>query len=77
MRILVNEWKNILRHRARRPQTPMEAAPELTASEENTVLRDLIFALPLSLRLPLLLHFIERYIVKESVYIEASDSLLK
>lgn len=77
MRILGNEWKNILRHRARRPQTPMEATPELTASEENTVLRDLIFALPLSLRLPLLLHFIEGHIVKESVYIEASDSLLK
>ena len=46
MRILVNECKDILRRRARRPQTSMEAAPELAAPVENTALRDAIFALP-------------------------------
>ena len=66
MRILVNESKDILRRRARRPQTSMEAAPELTAPEENTALRDAILALPLSLRLPLLLHYMEGYSVKET-----------
>ena len=66
MRILVNECKDILRRRARCPQTSMEAAPELTAPEENTALRDAIFALPLSLRLPLLLHYMEGYSVKET-----------
>lgn len=66
MRILVNESKDILRRRARRPQTSMEAAPELAAPVENTALRDAIFALPLSLRLPLLLHYMEGYSVKET-----------
>ena len=66
MRILVNESKDILRRRARRPQTSIEAAPELTAPEENIALRDSIFALPLSLRLLLLLHYMEGYSVKET-----------
>lgn len=66
MRILVNECKDLLRRRARRPQTSMEAAPELTAPVENIALRDAIFALPLSLRLPLLLHYMEGYSVKET-----------
>ena len=66
MRILVNECKDILRRCARRPQTSMEAAPELAAPVENTALRDAIFALPLSLRLPLLLHYMEGYSVKET-----------
>lgn len=60
MRILVNECKDILRRRARRPQTSMEAAPELAAPVENTALRDAIFALPL------LLHYMEGYSVKET-----------
>ena len=66
MRILVNESKDILRRRARRPQTSMEAAPELAAPVENTALRDAIFALPLSLRLPLLPHYMEGSSVKET-----------
>ena len=74
MRILVNECKDLLRRRARHPQMPMEAAPELTAPEENTALRDSIFALPLSLRLPILLNYMEGYSVKETARIEVSDS---
>ena len=75
MRILVNECKDLLRRRARHPQMPMEAAPELAVLVENTALRDSIFALPLSLRLPLLLlHYMDGYSVKETARIEVSDS---
>ena len=66
MRILVNECKSLLRRRARRPLTPLDAAPEPAAPAENAALRDAIFALPLNLRLPLLLHYMEGYSVKET-----------
>lgn len=66
MRILVNECRDILRRRARRPQSPLEGVPEPAAPSENAALRDAIFALPMALRLPLLLHYMEGYSVKET-----------
>ena len=66
------EWglsKDLLRRRARSRQIPLEAAPEAAAPAENAALRDAVFALPLSLRLPLLLHYMEGYSVKETARI--------
>lgn len=68
-RILINECRDLLRRRARSRQIPLEAAPEAAAPAENAALRDAVFALPLSLRLPLLLHYMEGYSVKETARI--------
>ena len=65
-RILINECKSLLRRRARRPQAPLESAPEPAAPQGNPYLRDAILALPLEHRLPLALHYMEGYSVRET-----------
>ena len=62
-RILINECKRLLKGRANRT----EALPENTGVfvAENPALHEAIMALPVSLRLPLVLHYMEGYSVKE------------
>jgi len=62
-RILINEAKRILKKR-------MPGAGELNENTQvqntaNPALHDAIMALPVSLRLPLVLHYMEGYAVKE------------
>ena len=68
-RIVINACKSQLRRAARRPQAPLEAVAEPAAPVENAALRDAILALPLALRLPLLLHYMEGYSVRETAQI--------
>jgi len=63
-RILINECKNILRRRRTRPQALPEQMPE-KAQADHPELREAILALPLNLRMPLVLHYMEGYSVKE------------
>lgn len=60
-RILINECKRILKRG--KPQPLPDTLPEEQTSA-NPALRDAILALPLNLRIPLVLHYIEGYPVK-------------
>ena len=64
-RILINECYNLLA--ARKTQLPLEEAPELPAADEggNRALRDALLGLDEKLRLPVMLHYMEGYRVRE------------
>lgn len=62
-RILINEAKRILKQRGKQAQSLPEDAE--TVDSSNSELHDAIMALPVSLRLPLVLHYMEGYSVKE------------
>ena len=64
-RILINECYNLLA--ARKTQLPLEEAPELPAADEggNRELRDALLGLDEKLRLPVILHYMEGYRVRE------------
>lgn len=62
-RILINECKRILRRRTTQPQALPEVLPDPQFSS-NPALHDAILALPLHLRIPLVLHYIEGYPTK-------------
>lgn len=64
-RILINECYNQLA--ARKCQLPLEEAPELPAEAEgaNHELRDALLRLEEKLRLPVILHYMEGYRVRE------------
>ena len=64
-RILINECYNLLA--ARKAQLPLEEAPELPALPEgaNHELRDALLGLEEKLRLPVILHYMEGYRVRE------------
>lgn len=64
VRILINECKSMLRRRRNRPQAMPEQMPE-KALPDHRELREAILALPMNLRIPLVLHYIEGYSVKE------------
>ena len=62
-RILINECKRILKQRSGRRQALPE---EVKAAEvSNRELHDAVLALPVNLRIPLVLHYAEGYSVKE------------
>ena len=63
IRILINESRRMLKQRIKRPQ----ALPESVAAADNDhhALHDCVCALPLNLRIPLVLHYMEGYPVKE------------
>lgn len=63
MRIVINECRNIQRHRMR--MVPMEALPEAPYLPPDPALRSAVDALPESLRLPLLLRYMENMPEKE------------
>ena len=64
-RILINECYNLLA--ARKSQLPLEEAPELPALPEGASreLRDALLGLEEKLRLPVILHYMEGYRVRE------------
>ena len=63
-RIMINESKRILKKRSERTAQPMtQELPQ--ANTDCPALHDAIMALPVSLRLPLVLHYMEGYCVKE------------
>ena len=64
-RILINECYDLLA--ARKTQLPLEEAPELPAADEggNRALRDALLGLDEKLRLPVMLHYMEGYRVRE------------
>ncbi|MDO4355325.1 MAG: RNA polymerase sigma factor [Clostridia bacterium] len=64
-RILINECRRVLRRRGNQPQALPEALAEEEAPSSNPVLRDAILALPVPLRVPLVLHYLEGYTIKE------------
>ena len=69
VRILINECHNI--QRAGRRIFPVERLPEQPYVEENMEgsdeeLREAILALPMKLRLPVMLHYIEGYTTEEA-----------
>jgi len=62
-RILINEARRIL---ARRSSRPLSLPDDVKDDDsEYPALRDAIMALPVKLRLPLVLHYMEGYSVKE------------
>lgn len=63
-RILINESRSLLRKRARLPGALPEAICE-RETPENVDLSDTLGALEVKLRLPLVLHYMEGYSVKE------------
>ena len=65
IRILVNECKDALRRRAHRQHVSLDAVMDPIAKDVNLELHAAIMALPLNLRLPLTLHYVEGYSVKE------------
>lgn len=64
-RILINECYNLLS--ARKGAVPLDAVQEIpsAAGEANRELRDAVLALDEKLRLPVLLHYMEGYRVRE------------
>ncbi len=64
-RILINECYNLLS--ARKGAVPLDAVQEIpsVAGEANRELRDAVLALDEKLRLPVLLHYMEGYRVRE------------
>ena len=62
-RILINEAKRILKRRVNAPGQIAEKAE--AADSANPDLHDAILALPVGLRIPLVLHYMEGYSVKE------------
>ena len=62
-RILINEAKRILKKRANGGQTLPETVEAADAG--NRELHDAVMALPVGLRVPLVLHYAEGYSVKE------------
>ncbi len=62
-RVVINECRNIQRLRMR--QVPVATAPERPAQGPNADLKLAIEALPLELRVPLLLKYMEGYTEKE------------
>ena len=64
IRILINECHNIQRKRGR--ELPLEALPERAApADAEPELHDALLALEESLRLPLVLHYIEGFTTEE------------
>jgi len=64
IRILINECHNI--HRKRKRELPLDELPERVASAGADVeLHDALFSLDETLRLPILLHYIEGFSIKE------------
>lgn len=64
IRILINECHNIQRRNAR--MLPVDEVPERVAPPDiNGALHDALLTLPESLRLPILLYYIEGFSVKE------------
>ena len=64
IRILINECRNIQKKRGR--ETPLDELPEHPAPPDaNRELHDAIFAIDKTLRLPILLHYVEGYSTKE------------
>ena len=64
IRILINECHNIQRKRNR--EFPLEELPERVAPEDADVeLHDALFSLDEKLRLPIVLHYIEGFSIKE------------
>ena len=63
-RILINECRNILN--ARKRTVPLQSLPEPVCSDTaNPPLRDAVLKLEENLRLPLMLHFMEGYRLRE------------
>ena len=69
IRIAVNECKNILRRRKRRPEA--ELAETLPAEDlfPNFELRDALRHMDIRLRIPVVLHYIEGYTVRETAHL--------
>ena len=63
--ILVNECKDMLRRRVRKQYVPLDAITDPIAKDVDVELHAAIMALPLDLRLPLTLHYVVGYSVKE------------
>lgn len=64
IRILINECRNIQKRNGR--TLPLEELPERVAPPDaDSALHDALLALPESLRLPILLYYIEGFAVKE------------
>ena len=76
IRILINECKNLLRRRKNQPLPLQESLP---AGEETDLhLRETLKGLPEKYRLPLLLHHLEGYSLKEiAEMLGISDGLAK
>ena len=63
MRVVVNECRNIQRHRMR--TSPVDSLPEMASDLPDMALRVAVDALPETLRLPLLLKYMESMSEKE------------
>lgn len=63
-RILINESKSLLRRRAHMPGALPESLPEPEAPD-NMALSEALGSLDVKLRIPLVLHYMEGYSVKE------------
>jgi len=64
VRILINECYSLLRKKVR--ETPTDVLPEQTAQEEDGLaLREAVLALPEILRIPIVLHYMEGFSIRE------------
>lgn len=63
VRILINECYNILRKKKR--EIPVAQLPEPPEAEASPDLRETVLALPDELRLPIILHYMEGFSIKE------------
>jgi len=65
VRILINECYTILRRNSREFPAEMSCNPAAPAPNRDSALRDEILALPEPLRLPIVLHYMEGFSIKD------------
>lgn len=65
IRVAVNRSRDILRHAKRHPELPLNTLKEQFSNEESCGVLEALMAIPESLRIVMLLHYVEEYRVSE------------